>query len=203
MSVNKTPNSLTKPVTVTVTKPAEQKPDSLQSKQVEQLPINPLAQSQAVPQKGLDSMTAIRVQNLLKDTSRSTLDKLKNLLPIPASLNPIIEMFLGKKTQANVKVCIENSSLNLIGELDMPGQGIKGTAELNLPMTEQSAKESMTELNPALVEHLSKALNPLVSEQDQVKELIKLISTLPSEMVSFAWSNGSAGISITLPTVLP
>lgn len=207
MSVNKTPDSLAKPVTdktaITqqVTKPAEQKPDSLQSKQIAQLPINPLAQSQAkdVPQKGFDSMTAIRVQNLLKDTSRSTLDKLKSLLPIPASLTPIIEMFLGKKTQAGVKVSIENSSLKLIAALNMPGQGIKGTAALSLPMTAQPTKDSMTELHPAISGLLSKALNPLVSEEQQVKDLIKLISTLPSERVNFVWANGAARIVVTLP----
>lgn len=211
MSVNKPNTSLIRAVSVQTNKqlpkPTVKKPDFFsslfQSKKAEQLPTNPLEQpidaQKAEPQKGFDPITAIRVQNLLKDTSRSTLDKLKSLLPIPASLTPIIDMFLGKKTKAGVNVGIENNSLTLTADLKMPGQGIKGTAVLSLPMTAQPKKESVTELHPALVGHLSKVLNPLLSEQQQVKELIQLISTLPSEAIQFSWSNGSANIVITLP----
>jgi hypothetical protein len=210
MSINKTTASIAKTIKTATTqhipKSTVQKTDFFsglfQSKKVESLE-QPQQQAidapNAEPQKVVDPTTAIRVQNLLKDTSRSTLDKLKGLLPIPASLTPIIDMFLGKKTKTGVKVSVENNSLNLTAGLDMPGQGIKGSAVLSLPMTAQEAKESVTELHPALVGHLSNVLNPLVSDEQQVQALIKLISTLPSETIQFIWSNGSADIVITLP----
>ncbi len=195
MSVNKTPDSLFKSIKTfsDVPKPADNQPDSLQNERGELLPINLLAQPEA-PVELIDSITTIRVKNLLKDTSRSTFDKLKNLLPIPDSLAPIINMFFSKKTKAGVEVSIENNSFNLTAELKMPGQGTKFTAILSVPMTAQSKKESVTELHPAITGLLSKI--PLVAEE---QDLIKLISTLPSEMMSFVWSNGYAGIGVTLP----
>jgi hypothetical protein len=209
MSVIKPTTSLDKSVTVQTAADTKQLPKpasssfsgQIESRKVEQLTTNLRAQEQAVesPKKTFDPASMMHVQNLLKETSRSTLDKLKSLLPIPDSLTPIIDMFLGKKTKANVKVSIENSSLKLAAGLDMPGQGIQGKAVLSLPMTAQPSKESVTELHPALVGLLSKALNPLVSEDNQVKQLIKLISTLPSKDLQFTWSDGSAKIIVHLP----
>ncbi len=182
-----------------------------ESKKVEQLATNPLAKPQAQapeapkveapkvePKKAFDPASMVLVQNLLKDTSRSTFDKLKSLLPIPESLTSIVNMFLGKGTKANVKVGLENGAVNLTADVKMPALGIQGTAVLSLPMTAQPASD-ITEFHPLIVDKLSKALNPLLSDEQQVKELIKLISTLPSEVLKFHWSNGSANIIITLP----
>src|ERR1700734_4160968 len=98
MSVRKTVNSLARAATAQT------------AAGVQQLATNPLAKPQAIeapkvePKKAFDPASMMLVQNLLKDTSRSTFDKLKSLLPIPESLAPIVNMFLGKGTNAGVKV---------------------------------------------------------------------------------------------------
>ncbi len=229
MSVTKSVNSLAGAATVQNAATVKQLPkpvapkkdffsdftDFFKDKKIEPLATNPLVkppkpQTQAPeapkveapkvePKKGFDPASMMLVQNLLKDTSRSTLDKLKSLLPIPKSLDSIVNMFLGKGTNAGVKVGIENNALNLTVDVKMPGAGIKGTAVLSLPTTAQPPTDAVTELHPIIIEKLSKALNPLLSEKEQIKGLIQLISTLPSEVLRFTWSNGSANITITLP----
>jgi len=175
------------------------------SKKAEQLATNSLVKPQAQAaekeksKKNFDPERDLVVQNFLKDTTLSTLDKLKSLLPIPESLTPLMNMFLGKGTNTGIKVSLENDSLKLMADIKMPAQGLQGAAILSLPVIKQPTTSAVTELHPIIIEKLSKPLNPLLSEKEQVKGLIQLISTLPSEVLSFTWSNGSADIAITLP----
>lgn len=220
MSVNKTTASaLASAVTVQAANPAKQIPAPTAIKRglfsrligrVEPLTSNPLAKPKTVeapkveapkvePKKGFDPVTALRVQNLLKDTSRSTFEKLKSLLPIPESLAPIIDMIFGKKTKADVKVGIEKESFTFTTTLEMPGLGISsGTVILNMPLTAQ-AEETVTDIHPLIVDQLSKALNPKLSDEQQVKGLIQLLSTVPSQNLGLSWKNGFVRIHLNLP----
>jgi hypothetical protein len=217
MSVNNDNNTrLTSSVTdrtaVAGTKPVP-KPAIAQPAQPQQLVgrVEQLTQSQPAVQapkaeatkeeskKGFDLSIAFCVQNLLKDTSRSTLDKLKSLLPIPPSLTAIIDMFLCKKTKADVKVGIEKETLTFATTLNLPGLGISSsTVTLNVPLNAQ-AEDKVTDFPPSISDLLGQALNPLLSEDLKMDEIIKLLSTVPSQNLSFSWKNGSVSIHITLP----
>lgn len=173
---------------------------------VEQLPqpqpivVTPKVEaSKEESKKGFDPSIAQSVQNFLKDTSRSTLEKLKSLIPIPASLTAIIDKFLCKKTKADVKVGIEKEALTFTTTLEMPGLGISSsTLTLNVPLTAQ-AEDKATDFPPSISDKLAQALNPLLSEDLKMDEIIKLLSTVPSQKLSFSWKNGSVDINITLP----
>ena len=149
------------------------------------------------PKTSLGPEIALVVQNFPGNTTRSTLDKLKSLLPIPKFLTPLINMFLGKGTNAHVKVSLEKGSLILKTAVNMPAQGIQGIAVLRLPVTAQAANDAVTELHPNIIDKLKQALKPLFSEGKQVKEIIKLIST--HKALKFTWLNGFAEIILTLP----
>jgi hypothetical protein len=176
-----------------------------QNKKVEKLAENPLAkpQSPEAPkessEKPFDPASLMRVQNFLKDTSQSTFDKLVGLLPIPESLAPLVKMFLGKGMNGDVKAVIANDNLELTADVKSPGLGINGTAVLCLPITEKPADATLTALHPMMVDKLSQILNPALSKQEQVQAAILLISTLPSQSVSFNWKDGTVNIVITLP----
>ena len=175
-----------------------------QKKQVVQLASNPLpikeeaAPKEEEPKKLELTEKAVQVQKLLKDTTCSTFNKLKKLLPIPKAAAPIIDMLLGKTTKYGVKVEVANNSLTFKTEVKMPGQGINGSVIVDVPLSAEKEDE-VTELHPVIVNQLDKALNPLLSGEEQVQEIIKLLSTVPSQNLSLSWKDGFVRIDISLP----
>ena len=165
------------------------------TRRVTQLPANPLPVT--IPVQKAEKVSKIR--ELLKQPI-STFEKIRSLIPIPASINPLIDLLLAKGNKYDVKVAVVQDAVTLATTINLPGQGLKGTAEVSIPIIPQPATDALVELNPAIVDSLSKAISPHLPPDQKMEEIVKLISTLPSQMLNFSWSNGEAGITINLPS---
>lgn len=168
------------------------------ARKVQQLSTDTLAEPQTTPTPAASQQIEkqFQVQRWLQDTATSTLDKLKKLIPIPASLLPLIDVFLSKKSQYNVNVGIKDDCLTLGTTINMASEGIQGSAVLELPLTEQETtdQDSLVKMHPDILDMLHKA----VEKQENMNAILKILLMVPAQNIDFKWSDGVAIIKVGL-----
>ena len=190
----------------TVQKPAStsqtsQASDFLKTKQVKQLGSDTLekAVTPAEQPKPQQIEKHFQIQKLIQDATTSTFDKIKKLLPIPDSILPLINLILGKRPSADIKVGIADQCVRLTADVKMPGLDAQGQVELRLPLTEQSTPDSVTTFHPEILTMVDKALAKTSTAQETLGAIQQILSTLPSQTIKFSWIKGTASILLTLP----
>lgn len=139
-----------------------------------------------------------KIRELLKQPL-SAFERIKSLLPIPASVSPLLDILLKKGTKMDVKASIVNDSMVFATDVAIPGGNIKGSAQISIPLAPPAEKDTPVELHPAVEQLLQKVLAPLVPEDQKTDEILKLLSTLPTQSINIMWMKGTADIAISLP----
>lgn len=167
-----------------------------QGRDVKKLEQSPLRLSVMQEPKQAEKVSKIR--ELLKQPI-SAVARIKSLIPIPAAISPLLDILLKKGTKMDVKASIVDESMEFATDVVIPGNIIKGRAELRLPLTPPAAKDIPVELHPAVEQLMHKLLAPLIPQDQKTEEILKLLSTLPTQTLNMTWVKGKAVITISLP----
>jgi hypothetical protein len=174
--------------------------DFFYGKNVKKLDKDPLkvkvAKEENQAEKKEEKVSQIRA--LLKEPI-SAFEKLKNLLSLPPSITPLLDMLLKKGTQLDVNARVEDQFMVFTTDVTIPGGSLKGKAKLQVPLAPQPTTDTPVELHPAVEKLLQSLLTPLVPKDQKTDEILKLLLTLPSQSISLTWVNGAADFGVTLP----
>ncbi|MBS0647640.1 MAG: hypothetical protein JSS10_00275 [Verrucomicrobia bacterium] len=177
-------------------KPAPQKPAGKSLIDFEFIPFD-----SPVPLSAAAAKKQTAVKRAPEKPTVPVFETIKNLIQIPVSFLPMVKKLFAGSTALDLKVGL-SENVTLSSEIKLPDLGLLGHAQLIVPTKTPASPDTLpADLHPGIEKLLSQKLSSKIKDAHQLREIMDLLLTLPTQDIHIDWrgAENPATVILTLP----